>query len=95
MVENSLATALRDPAIIRLIPGTEKAELGDILLKNPQRTSDGFVWFLPDRKTEATVAFVGKVVYGQFIGDKSAPYFSLPKHGDPYVRSIYLHYQLA
>ncbi|KAF9642271.1 hypothetical protein BDM02DRAFT_3193571 [Thelephora ganbajun] len=77
MAEDMLTTILSDPATIHFIPSTDEADLGNILVKNPQRTPDGFVWFLPDRKTEATVTFVGKIIYGA-IGDKTGPYFSLP-----------------
>ena len=74
---HSVSSILRDPTTIRFIPGTDEADLRDLLVKNPQRTPDGFVWFLPDRKTEATLTFVGKVIYDT-IGDKTGPYFSLP-----------------
>lgn len=77
MSEYSLAAVLCNPTTIHFVPGTDEADLGDLLVKNPQRTADGYVWLLPDRKTEATVTFVGKIIYGA-IGDKTGPYFSLP-----------------
>jgi len=77
MLERSLTDILRDPTTIHFVPGTDDADLGDILVKNPQRTPDGFVWLSPDRKTETVITLVGKVVYGA-IGDKTGPYFSLP-----------------
>jgi len=77
MFERSLTDILRDPTTIHFTPGTDDADLGDILIKNPQRTPDGFVWLSPDRKTETVITLVGKVVYDA-IGDKTGPYFSLP-----------------
>ena len=76
-IMHSVSSILRDPTTIRFVPGTDEADLRDLLVKNPQRTPDGFVWLLPDRKTEATITFVGKVIY-DVIGDKTGPYFSLP-----------------
>ena len=60
MIENTLSAVLRDPTTIRFIPGTDDANLRDILVKNPQRTSDGYVWYLLDRKTETPITFVRK-----------------------------------
>lgn len=77
MPENTLSAVFRDPTTIHFIPGTDDANLRGILAKNPQRTPDGYVWYLPDQRTEAMVTFVGKVIYGA-IGDKTGPYFSLP-----------------
>ena len=84
---NNLLTILNDPATIHFVPGTDRADFGEIdLTRNPQRTSQGFVWFMPNRATEASVTFVGKVAYN-IIGDKSGAYFSLP--GDEWVRSVF------
>ena len=84
---NNLLTILNDPATIHFVPGTDRADFGEIdLMRNPQRTSQGFVWFMPNRATEVSVTFVGKVAY-DIIGDKSGPYFSLP--GDEWVCSCF------
>ena len=67
---NNLLTVLNDPATIHFVPGTDCADFGEIdLTRNPQRTSQGFVWFMPNRATEVSVTFVGKVAY-DIIGDK-------------------------
>ncbi|KAF9779875.1 hypothetical protein BJ322DRAFT_1113194 [Thelephora terrestris] len=82
--QNNLLAILDDPATIHFVPGTDRADFGEIdLARNPQRTSQGFVWFMPNRETEASVTFVGKVAY-DIIGDKSGAYFSLP--GDEWAR---------
>lgn len=75
---DALSAILNDPTTIKFIPGTDQADFGAIdLASNPQKTSQGFSWFLPNRVTEATVTFVGRVVYN-VIGDKTDEYFSLP-----------------
>lgn len=75
---NALSAVLDEPTAIKFIPGTDRADFGAIdLASNPQKTSLGFSWFLPNRVTEATVTFVGRVVH-DVIGDKTDEYFSLP-----------------
>ncbi|KAF9782686.1 hypothetical protein BJ322DRAFT_166115 [Thelephora terrestris] len=84
--ENNLFAVLDDPTAIHFVPGTDRADFGDIdLARNPQRTSQGFVWFMPNRATEVSVTFVGKVAY-DVMGDKSGAYFSLP--GDEWMPEI-------
>ena len=76
----ALPTVLSDPSTIRFHRGSyDQADFGGIdLSKNPQKSSNGpFVWLLKDR-SEASVTFVGKVIYS-VIGDKTGPYFSLPE----------------
>jgi hypothetical protein len=75
---DTLSAILSEPTTVKFVPNTDRADFGAIdLAKNPQKTSQGFSWFLPDRVTEATVTFVGRVAY-DVIGDKSDEYFSLP-----------------
>jgi hypothetical protein len=75
---NSLSAILNDPTSVKFVSGTDRADFGAIdLAKNPQKTPQGFSWFLPNRVTEATVTFVGRVAY-DVIGDKTEEYFSLP-----------------
>ena len=81
---NALSAILNEPTTVKFVPGTDQADFGPVdLAKNPQKTSQGFSWFLPNRVTEATVTFVGRVAY-DVIGDKSDEYFSLP--GEQWVR---------
>ena len=58
---------------------SDQADFGDIdLFENPQKSSYGpFVWLSADR-SEASVTFIGKVIYDG-IGNKIGPYFSLPE----------------
>ena len=82
---NTLSAILDEPTTIKFVPGTDQADFGAVdLASNPQKTPQGFSWFLPDRTTEATVTFVGRVVY-DVIGDKTGEYFSLP--GEQWVRT--------
>lgn len=75
---DALSAILSEPTAVKFVPNTDRADFGAIdLAKNPQKTSQGFSWFLPDRVTEATVTFVGRIAY-DVIGDKSDEYFSLP-----------------
>lgn len=73
-----LSAILDKPTTVKFVPGTDQADFGPIdLASNPQKTPQGFGWFLPNRVTEATVTFIGCVVY-DVIGDKTGKYFSLP-----------------
>ena len=85
----ALSTVLAHPSTIRFLAGSDDADMQDIdLSKNPQRSANGsFVWLLPDRTSEASVTFIGKVIYGA-IGDKSGSYFSLPD--EQWVRPLIL-----
>jgi hypothetical protein len=81
---DALSAILNEPTAIKFVSGTDRADFGAIdLAKNPQKTPQGFSWFLPNRTTEATVTFIGRVVY-DVIGDKTGEYFSLP--GEQWVR---------
>lgn len=74
----TLSAILDEPTTAKFVPGTDRADFGPIdLASNPQKTSQGFSWFLPNRVTEATITFVGRVAY-DVIGDKTEEYFSLP-----------------
>ena len=79
MTAHTVSATLHNPDAIHFIPNTDSAYVGIFFnARNPQRTSDVFVWLLPDRSMEIPVLFVGKVIYGT-IGDKTGPYFSLPE----------------
>jgi hypothetical protein len=77
-LSGALSTILSESTTVKFVPGTDRADFGAIdLAKNPQKSPQGFSWFLPNRVTEAMVTFVGRVVY-DVIGDKTDEYFSLP-----------------
>lgn len=81
----AFSAILDEPTAVKFVPGTDRADFGAIdLASNPQKTPNGFSWFLPNRATEATVTFVGRVAY-DVIGDKTDEYFSLP--GEQWVRT--------
>jgi hypothetical protein len=92
----ALSAILHDPSTIQFLEGSDDADLGGIdLSKNPQKSSNGpFVWLTDDR-SEASVTFVGKVIYSA-IGDKTGPYFSLPDaHWVGVFLSPFLSFQIA
>src|SRR5882757_7660801 len=79
MKKSALATALDDPITIHFLPDPDgdKVDFGGILVANPQKVvRDGYAWYLPDSKTDATVMFVGKISYDG-IGNKIGPYFNI------------------
>ena len=82
---DTLSAILDEPTTVKFIPGTDRADFGALdLTSNPQKTPQGFSWFLPNQVTEAPVTFIGRVVY-DVIGDKTEEYFSLP--GEQWVRA--------